>query len=109
MTNLANYYNTHGISPVRQHINSFKSFFSKRSFLYKRMGLSEILFFNKNILEIGPGPGLNSLYIASLLPKKYTLLDAGDESINLIKKNFNKFSLKHTKPKIIEYIIIYTQ
>ena len=86
MTNLAKYYNKHKISPVRQDIKSIKSFFSKRALLYKRMGINENYFFNKNILEIGPGPGLNALYISSLLPKKYTLLDAGEESVNLIKK-----------------------
>lgn len=102
MTNLAKYYNQHKISPVRQDIKSIKSFFSKRALLYKRMGINENHFFNKNILEIGPGPGLNALYISSLLPKKYTLLDAGEESVNLIKKNFKNFNIKHTRPKIIK-------
>ena len=102
MSNLATYYNKHTISPVRQNINSMDIFFSKRSFLYKRLGLTENFFYRKNILEIGPGPGLNSLYISSLLPKKYTLLDAGDESISLIKKNFTDFKTTHTKPKVIK-------
>ena len=59
------YYGKHGISPVKQDLSDFDTHCAKREKLYRQLGLPAIAFEGKNILEVGPGSGRNTL--ASIL------------------------------------------
>ncbi len=55
------YYGEHQISPVAQDISNIAIHFQKREKLYRQLGMPPVLFRNKNILEVGPGSGYNTL------------------------------------------------
>lgn len=95
------YYRREGISPVHQNISNLKKHFQIRASLYRLLGLVPSFFNGKDILEIGPGSGHNSIYIATLLPKTYDLVEPNPTALKDISKIFHKLSAKHTNPKII--------
>ena len=74
------FYEENNISPVRQDITNLERHIQRRSSLYEQLGLPSLLFRDKKILEVGPGSGHNSLYVASCMPNKY---DSHDCSLKL--------------------------
>ena len=88
------------ISPVNYDIPNLKKHFQIRGSLYRLLGLIPSFFKGKNVLEVGPGSGQNSIYIASLFPKIYDLLEPNPYACKDISKIFKKFSHKHTKPNL---------
>lgn len=94
------YYIREGISPVAQDISNLRKHFQMRESLYRLLGLLPSFFREKNIIEIGPGSGHNSIYTASLLPKSYELVEPNPLGVKEIKKLFKNLTVKHTKPKI---------
>lgn len=56
-----NYYGKYEISPVKQDLSNPAIFFRKREKLYRQLGMPTILFNKKDILEVGPGSGFNTL------------------------------------------------
>jgi hypothetical protein len=55
------FYGKHSISPVHQDLSDFQIHLTRRSNLYRLLGLPAFLFQNQIILEVGPGGGYNSL------------------------------------------------
>lgn len=55
------FYGENKISPVRQDISDFKKHLKRREKLYRTIGLPIIAFSNKDIIEVGPGGGYNTL------------------------------------------------
>ena len=94
------YYVREGISPVHQNISNLKKHFQTRESLYRLLGLLPNFFAKKNVLEVGPGSGHNSIYISSLFPKTYQLVEPNPIGVKDIKKIFKKLKVKHTKPII---------
>jgi SAM-dependent methyltransferase len=90
------------ISPVNYDISNIKKHFQIRGSLYRLLGLIPSFFKGKKILEVGPGSGQNSIYIASLFPKIYDLLEPNPYACKDISKIFKKFSHKHTKPNLFQ-------
>ena len=97
---LLEYYVREGISPVHQNISNLKKHFQTRESLYRLLGLLPNFFAKKNVLEVGPGSGHNSIYISSLFPKTYQLVEPNPIGVKDIKKIFKKLKVKHTKPII---------
>ena len=95
------YYVREGISPVHQDISDLKKHFQTRESLYRLLGLIPSFFKGKDIIEIGPGSGHNSIYTASLLPKSYVLVEPNPIGVKDIRKIFKNFTSKHTKPNIV--------
>ncbi len=96
------FYMEHNISPVRQDIVDLTKHFDRRGSLYRYLGMPAISFRDRDVLEIGPGSGHNSLYVSSCLPKSYDLLEpnpAGQEGIARLYADFN---LEHTEPTLIK-------
>ena len=58
---MLSYYSKYGICPVHQDITNFDLHLSRREKLYRTLGMPQILFTNRTVLEIGPGGGFNSL------------------------------------------------
>ena len=96
------YYIKEGISPVHYDLTDLKKHFEIRSSLYRLLGIIPNFFEKKDILEVAPGSGHNSIFTATLLPKTYDLVEPNPKGCEDILKIFKDFSLKHTKPKLHE-------
>jgi 2-polyprenyl-3-methyl-5-hydroxy-6-metoxy-1,4-benzoquinol methylase len=94
------YYIREGISPVHQNISDLNKHFQIRASLYRLLGLIPSLFKGKDIIEVAPGSGHNSIYTASLLPRTYDLVEPNPLGRKDISKIFRNLSVEHTKPNI---------
>lgn len=94
------YYIKENISPVHYKIKNLKKHFEIRNSLYRLLGIIPNFLQGKDILEVAPGSGHNSIYTASLLPKSYDLVEPNPKGCKDIIKIFKTFNLKHTKPKL---------
>lgn len=72
------YYGEKNISPVKQDISDLQLHCRRREKLYRQLGLPFCLFRDKNVLEIGPGSGYNTLVL---------LQRGGVEKIDLVEPN----------------------
>lgn len=84
------FYVEHNISPVTQIIKNKKRFFTQRQYLYQRLGITPSFLKNKDIIEFGPGNGVNAIFNYSFLPNKCVLVDGNPLAIENIKKNFSE-------------------
>lgn len=96
------FYKKNKISPVRQDISDLSRHLDRRSSLYRYLGLTNILIKDRCILEVGPGSGHNSLYVASCLPKSFDLLEPNPTGQDGIKKLYSEFSMDHKSPNLIK-------
>lgn len=96
------YYKEFEISPVRYDSADLSAHFSRRSALYRHLGLPEVAFRNVRVAEVAPGSGLNSLYIANLKPKIFDLIEPNPSAISDIKKMYGKYELEYTPPSLHE-------
>jgi hypothetical protein len=96
------FYLENSISPVRQNIENLSRHLDRRNSLYRYLGLTSTFFEEKDVLEVGPGSGHNSLYVASCLPKSYDLLEPNLTGQNGIIKLYNEYSIPHKSPKLIK-------
>lgn len=95
------YYVAHGISPVHYDIKDLSAHLQRREALYRSIGLPSVAFKGANVLEVAPGSGQNSLYVASCQPKSLTLVEPNPTGIQDIKASYQEFPLAHTKPTLI--------
>lgn len=72
---LLEFYQQHAIAPVRQDISDLAAHFARRATLYRSLGIPPALIRGRLVLDIGPGTGENALYIASLKPARYVLVE----------------------------------
>ena len=96
------YYIKEGISPVHYKLKNINKHFEIRKSLYRLLGLIPSFMFKKDILEVAPGSGHNSIYTASLLPKNYDLVEPNPNGCRDIKNLFKQIKIKHTKPNLHE-------
>jgi len=87
------FYKKHKVSPVLSKVN-LKVHSNQRTFLYTKLGINSGYIKNKNILEFGPGNGLNAVITNFYGPKKYSIVDANLIGIKNCKKNFLKYFKK---------------
>ena len=79
-------YKTYESVPTRQDITDLDAHFRRRDALYRTLGIVPNHLEGKRILEFGPGSGENSIYLASLRPSTYTLVDGTESSIQSLEK-----------------------
>jgi 2-polyprenyl-3-methyl-5-hydroxy-6-metoxy-1,4-benzoquinol methylase len=84
------FYTAHGISPVRQDISDLQRHFQRREALYRHLGIVPRAIHGRNVLEVGPGGGYNSLYTASLAPARFLLVEGNPTGVAEIKQLFSK-------------------
>jgi|GEM_PF-689650 len=96
------FYMENNISPVSQDISDLMKHFDRRGSLYRYLGLPKLFFRDKNILEVGPGSGHNSLFVASCLPKSYDLLEPNPTGQSGITRLYREFDTEHTSPNLIK-------
>ena len=80
------YYAKNKIIPVRQNISDLQIHLKRRSILFYYLKIPPAAVRGQRVLEIGPGTGDNAIHIASLAPKKYTLLDGNPHSIAAVNE-----------------------
>ena len=73
-----------------------KVLFKQRTAFYHSVGINELNFENKTILELGPGTGYNAFYLLYSKIKNIVLVDLNDESIRICKENLKFFKKKCT-------------
>ena len=96
------FYLKHNISPVRQDISDLPKHFDRRGSLYRYLGVPKIFIEQKDILEVGPGSGHNSLYVASCLPGAYDLLEPNPTGQRGIRQLYDEMNIAHTVPNLIK-------
>ena len=96
------YYIREGISPVHQDISDLNKHFQIRASLYRLLGLIPSFCKGKDIIEVAPGSGHNSIYTATLLPRTYDLVEPNPNGCKDILKIFKSLSIKHTKPNLFQ-------
>lgn len=98
---MLDYYVSQGISPVHQNIQDIGAHLDRRQALYQTLGLLPSAFRNRTVLEVGPGSGHNSLFIASLKPSRYVLVEANPRAIADIAKLYEGFDIPHATPEVV--------
>ena len=96
------YYIKQGISPVHYKIKNLNKHFEIRSSLYRLLGLAPNLINGKDVLEVAPGSGHNSIFTSSLLPKSYDLVEPNPKGCKDILTIFKSLNTKHTKPNLYQ-------
>jgi hypothetical protein len=86
------YYSSNAISPVSQDLRGIEYHFKKRRMLYQSLGITERFVNLANVIEFGPGSGHNSIYTASLSPRRYELVEG------------NPVGLAHTRDQLRHYL-----
>lgn len=95
------YYQQHGIAPVRYDLSSLDAHFDRRRSLYNKLCLTSLSFAGSDVLEVAAGTGHNSLFIAAQHPKKLLLLEPNQTAIDHIYSAYAGFELPHTRPELI--------
>lgn len=94
------YYKEHGISPVRYAMDDLSQHLQLRDSLYRSIGLPQVAFRGSDILEIAPGSGQNSLYLAVSQPRSLTLVEPNPAGLRDIQKLYDTLSEPHTAPTL---------
>jgi SAM-dependent methyltransferase len=69
------YYTRHGINPVRYDTSDLRRHLERRASLYRTLGITPLAVRGARVLEVAPGTGQNSLYLARLHPTTLTLVE----------------------------------
>lgn len=75
MNNYLQFYGQNQISPVSQNIDDMDLHIGRRIGLYRTLGLAASLFKGRDILEVAPGSGHNSIVTATFNPRSYDLVE----------------------------------
>ena len=117
MNNFLQFYGANKISPVDQNISDIEIHFKRRLDLYREIGLPTIFFESKEVLEVAPGSGYNSIVIANLPIKLYDLVEPNptgfDKMVDLFTKTksnkteikFHNTTLENYKDKLYDIVI----
>lgn len=96
------YYIKYNIAPVSYDLSDLSAHFQRREALYRTLGVLPLTFRSAQVLEVAAGTGHNSLYVASLAPQAYTLLEPNPAGIRAIKECYAGAAFTHTSPILIE-------
>lgn len=88
MNKYLEFYEKYKISPVVQNIEDFSKHINRRTNLYRQLSLTPLTFQDKDILEIGPGGGYNSLVTYTYMPKTYTFIEPNTTGFKELNENF---------------------
>ena len=98
---MLDYYVAQGISPVHQNIQDIGAHLDRRQALYQTLGLLPSAFRGRAVLEVGPGSGHNSLFVASLMPERYVLVEGNPKAVAEIAQVYEGFKLPHARPEVV--------
>jgi len=95
------FYKELGVSPVHQDISDFARHLDRRRSLYRSLGVLPVLIRNARVLEVAPGSGHNSLFIATCQPTHFTMLEPNPVGVREIGALYGGLDLPHTAPTLI--------
>lgn len=95
------FYKELGVSPVHQDIANFSQHLDRRRSLYRSLGVLPSLIRNAHVLEVAPGSGHNSLFIATCAPSVYTMVEPNPVGVREIKDLYATLDCAHTKPDLV--------
>ena len=95
------YYLEHGISPVSYRTDDFGAHLDRRDSLYRSLGLPPVAFKGVDVLEVAPGSGQNSLYVATCAPASLTLVEPNPAGRRDIGAAYAGLEIPHTSPTLI--------
>jgi len=95
------FYLEHGISPVHQDITDLRRHLERRGSLYRRLGMPAMAFEGRTVLEVGPGSGHNSLYVAGCGPARLDLVEPNPVGAREIAERYAGFEAPHATPRVI--------
>jgi hypothetical protein len=104
-TAFVSFYESNNISPVSQDITDLKLHFQRRESLLRSLGLIPEFIKGRDVLEFGPGSGHNALYLSSLFPGKYELVDGNLLGVNQTRQLLNISE----KPQIIVHHSLFNE
>jgi 2-polyprenyl-3-methyl-5-hydroxy-6-metoxy-1,4-benzoquinol methylase len=99
MSNFLNFYLEHKLHPVNQDISDLKLHFKRRIDLYREIGLPQIVFNFKDVLEVAPGSGYNSIVTSTLGLKSFDLIEPNLTGYNEMLTLFEKMSISDNSIK----------
>lgn len=94
------HYLRHGISPVRYDLRSLDAHFERRDALYRSLGLPPMAFAGRDVLEVAPGSGQNSLYVATRQPRRLVLVEPNPVAQADIAAAYDALERPHTAPSL---------
>lgn len=96
------FYGEHNISPVSQDISDISIHYKRREKLYRQLGMPILLFKDREMLEVGPGGGYNSLAFFNWGCAHLDLVEANPSGIADMKRLFDLQEVNKEKYTIIE-------
>lgn len=96
------YYRAQGISPVRYRMQSLAEHFERREALYRAVGLPQVAFKGARVLEVAPGSGQNSLYVAQAKPRVYHLVEPNPAAVSDIRTLYREYREEVEEPDLFE-------
>jgi 2-polyprenyl-3-methyl-5-hydroxy-6-metoxy-1,4-benzoquinol methylase len=96
------YYTRHGINPVRYDLSDLQLHLDRRGSLYRTIGLTPLAVRGARVLEVAPGTGQNSLYLARLAPRSLTLVEPNPVAIRDIATVYAVAAATPVPPLVIE-------
>lgn len=93
MNNFLQFYSQNQISPVSQNLHDLSLHFGRRIGLYRTLGLAASLFQDRDILEVAPGSGHNSIVTATFKPRSYDLVEPNPTGFNKMVSLFEEHKL----------------
>jgi 2-polyprenyl-3-methyl-5-hydroxy-6-metoxy-1,4-benzoquinol methylase len=97
-----NYYLEHRINPVRYDTSNLQLHIDRRASLYRTLGVTPLAVRGARVLEVAPGTGQNSLYLARLAPHSLTLVEPNPIAIRDIATVYATPGLVPAPPLVIE-------
>jgi 2-polyprenyl-3-methyl-5-hydroxy-6-metoxy-1,4-benzoquinol methylase len=94
------FYKAHGISPVRYLAHDVREHFERRDSLYRSLGLPPVAFRGARVLEVAPGSGQNSLYVASCRPATLDLVEPNPAGRRDIEATYAAHAGPVTRPAL---------
>jgi SAM-dependent methyltransferase len=94
------YYREHAIVPVQYQFEDLQAHIDRRDGLYRSLGLPPAAFRAVRVLEVAPGTGQNSVYVASCMPETLDLVEPNPASLAAIEKVYAPLTLRHTRPRV---------
>ncbi|OCR92406.1 class I SAM-dependent methyltransferase [Campylobacter fetus] len=87
------FYKEHNISPVSQDLSDINLHLKRRANLYQILGIDKRLFKNRDVLEVGPGSGFNSICFCKW-GANLDLVEPNDKGRKEISQNLNGYKFR---------------
>lgn len=96
------YYLQHGLNPVCYDMANPAWHFQRRASLYRSLGVHPLTVRGARVLEVAAGTGQNSLYLASLRPRHFTLVEPNPLGVRDIKALYGRPEFAAWRPELFE-------